>query len=302
LPAILAQQLGYYGEAGVEVELINFKGGSQALTAVLGGSADVVSGFYDHTVEMAEKKKPMESIVVYDRFLGFALAVSPKAEGQVKSVSDLIGKKVGVTAPGSSTDFFIKYMVKKNGGDPSKVAIIGMGAGSTAVASMEQGQVDAGVMTDPALELLKGKFPNLRLLADTRTEKDNTAVFGSDYPSGSLYALTSWVQSHKVESQGLADGVVHTLQWIHAHSAQEIMDKMPQELTGGDKDLYLKSLTNAMAGYSRTGVMDPKGAETVLAVFSQSVPEIAAAHIDPKTTYTNEFVEKAGAKFGVKAN
>src|SRR5713226_5887708 len=42
LPTVLAQQLGAYEQAGVEVELINFKGGSTALTAVLGGSADVV--------------------------------------------------------------------------------------------------------------------------------------------------------------------------------------------------------------------------------------------------------------------
>src|SRR5436190_21341790 len=64
LPTILTEQLGYYKEAGVDVELIDFKGGSTALTAVLGGSADVVSGFYDHTVELAAKNKPMQSIVI----------------------------------------------------------------------------------------------------------------------------------------------------------------------------------------------------------------------------------------------
>jgi len=44
LPTMLAQELGEYKKAGVEVELVDFKGGSQALTAVIGGSADVVSG------------------------------------------------------------------------------------------------------------------------------------------------------------------------------------------------------------------------------------------------------------------
>ena len=48
LPTVLAKQLGEYDKAGVEVELIDFKGGSQALQAVIGGSADVVSGYYDH--------------------------------------------------------------------------------------------------------------------------------------------------------------------------------------------------------------------------------------------------------------
>ena len=45
--------------------------------------------------------------------------------------------------------------------------------------------------------------------------------------------------------------------------------------------------------YSQNGMMDPKGAQAVLAVFSQSVPEIAMANIDLSKTYTNRFVEAA---------
>jgi NitT/TauT family transport system substrate-binding protein len=48
--------------------------------------------------------------------------------------------------------------------------------------------------------------------------------------------------------------------------------------------------------YSETGLMDPKGAKAVLAVFSQSVPAIAKAHIDLSKTYTNKFVEEASKK------
>src|SRR5690242_20132124 len=59
LPTVLAERLGEYETAGVKVELINFKGGSQALTAVLGGSADVVSGYYDHCVNLAAKNKSL---------------------------------------------------------------------------------------------------------------------------------------------------------------------------------------------------------------------------------------------------
>src|SRR5260370_30929408 len=107
LPSILAEQLGYYKEAGVDVELIDFKGGSTALTAVLGGSADVVSGFYDHTVELAAKNKPMQSIVIFDKLPGLVLMVSPKSNESVKTIADLVGKTVSVSAPGSSTDFFL---------------------------------------------------------------------------------------------------------------------------------------------------------------------------------------------------
>ncbi len=68
LPTMLAEQLGEYKKAGVQVELVDFKGGSQALTAVIGGSADVVSGYFDHCVNLAAKNQALEAFVVYDRY------------------------------------------------------------------------------------------------------------------------------------------------------------------------------------------------------------------------------------------
>src|SRR5215831_16208502 len=119
LPTVLAEQLGEYRRAGVEIELVDFKGGSQSLTAVIGGSADVVSGYFDHCVNLAAKNQALEAFVIYDRYPGLALVVGPKQIGKINSVKDLKDKKVGVSAPGSSTDFFLKYLLSKNGVDPN---------------------------------------------------------------------------------------------------------------------------------------------------------------------------------------
>jgi NitT/TauT family transport system substrate-binding protein len=300
LPTMLAKQLGEYDKAGLDVELINFKGGSQALTAVLGGSADVVSGYFDHCVNLAAKQQFMQAIVVYDRYPGFALVVSPTQTARIKSIKDLAGKKVGVSAPGSSTDFFLKYMLAKNGVDPNSIGVVGIGLEATAVAAMERGTVEAAIMLDPAITLLQGKFKDLKILSDTRTQKDTLAVFGGEYPGGALYTRTEWIDKHEKESQALATAIVATLKFIHSHTPEEVMAKMPDELTGQDKALYLAALKNTIPMYSTTGRMDPKGAEAVLAVFSQSVPEIARANIDLSKTYTNRFVDQANARLGMK--
>jgi len=299
LPTVLAQQLGEYKKAGLDIELINFKGGSQALTAVLGGSADVVSGYFDHCVNLAAKNQALEAFVVYDRYPGFALVVAPKQTAAINSIKDLAGKKVGVSAPGSSTDFFLKYMLSKNGVDPNSVGVIGIGLEATAVAAMEQGSVDAAIMLDPAITLLQGKNKDLKILSDTRTQKDTLDVFGGEYPGGALYTRSDWIAKHEKETQGLANAIVATLKWIAGHSPEEIMAKMPDELVGGDKALYLAALKNTLPMYSATGRMDPKGAQAVLAVFSQSVPEIAKANIDLSKTYTNRFVDQANARTGM---
>jgi NitT/TauT family transport system substrate-binding protein len=301
LPTVLARQLGEYEKAGLAVELVDLKGGSDALKAVLGGSADVVSGYFDHCVNLAAKKQEMQSFVVYDRYPGLVLVVSPSHNGTIKSIKDLAGKKVGVSAPGSSTDFFLKYLLKKNGVAASDVAVIGVGLGATAVAAMQQGQIEAAVMLDPSVTVLQGSYPDLRILSDTRTQKDTLDVFGGEYPGGSLYATTAWVKSHEKEAQALTNAIVNTLDWIHSHSPEEIMAKMPPEIVGKNKELYLAALKNTIPMYSKTGMMDPKGADAVLAVFSESSPEVAKANIDLSKTFTNRFVEQAKKTTGTSA-
>src|SRR5215469_5783795 len=300
LPTVLAEQLGEYKKAGVEIELINFKGGSQALTAVIGGSADVVSGYYDHCVNLAAKNQNLQAFVVYDRYPGLVLGVSPRHTAEINSLRDLAGKKVGVSAPGSSTDFFLKYLLARNGVASDSVAVIGIGLDATAVAAMEQGTVDAAVMLDPTPTLLRAKFSALKILSDTRTQADTLSVFGGEYPGGALYTRGDWIAKHEKETQALTDAVLATLKWIHSHTAEEIMAKMPDDLVRPDKALYLSALKNTIPMYSTTGRMDPKGAEAVLSVFSQSSPEVAKAKIDLAKTYTNKFVERAAEKLGMR--
>jgi NitT/TauT family transport system substrate-binding protein len=261
---------------------------------VLGGSADVVSGYFDHCVNLAAKGQHLQAFVVYDRYPGLVLVVSPKQTGSIKSVKDLAGKKVGVSAPGSSTHYFLNFLLKKNGVAADSVGVIGIGLGATAVAAMEQGSVDAAVMLDPSVTLLQGKNKDLRILSDTRTQKDNIEVFGGDYPGGALYTKADWIERNPKTAQALATAIVNTLKWIHTHTPEEIMAKMPDELIGGDKALYLAALKNTIPMYSQTGLMDPKGAKAVLDVFSQSSEAVAKANIDLSKTYTNRFVEAAG--------
>lgn len=298
LPTVLAKQLGEYDKAGLAVELVDLKGGSDALKAVLGGSADVVSGYFDHTVNLAAKKQEMQSFVVYDRYPGLVLVVSPGHTAEIKSIKDLAGKKVGVSAPGSSTDFFLKYLLKKHGIDPNNVSVIGVGLGATAVAAMQQGQIDAAVMLDPAVTILQAAHADLRILSDTRTEHDTREVFGGDYPGGALYSTVAWIKAHPKEAQSLTNAIFATLQWIHSHSAEEIADKMPPNIVGKDKAQYVAALKNTIPMYSTTGLMDPKGADAVLAVFSTSSPEVAKANIDVTKTYTNAFAEQAAKGAG----
>jgi NitT/TauT family transport system substrate-binding protein len=292
LPTVLAQELGNYEKHGVDVELIDFKGGSAALKAVVGGSADVVSGYYEHTISLAAKQQQMSAFVVLDRLPGIALTVAPGKEGEVTSVKDLEGKTVGVSAPGSSTDFFLKYLLSREGLDPNSASVVAVGVGATSVAALEQGRIDAAVTLDPAITQLKALHPDLKLLIDTRNEADTRTIFGADYAGGALYTRQEWIDANPEQAQALASAIVDTLHYIHETDPAEIAAQMPPNLIG-DPELYVQSLKASLEMISEDGLMDPAAAEAVLKVMSFNSPEIAGANIDLSKTYTNAFVEKA---------
>lgn len=295
LPLTLAEQLGYFKAAGLDEKSVDFKGGSKALAAVIGGSADVVMGYYDHTIEMQAKGKDLKAVVEVDRFPGIVLAVRSDLADQIKTVADLKGHTVGVTAPGSSTNFFLNYLLVKAGVKPTDVSVIGVGASSSAVAAIEHDQIDALVNLDPAITLMK-KRGDIKVLVDTRTEADTKDVFGGAYPAATLYAKQSYIDAHPETIQKLVNAMVHTLKWMQGKSAAEIVEHMPAEYyAGSGKDLYTKMLAQSMEMFSPTGRFEESGPKNALKVLSLSSKEIADADIDLSKTYTNKFVKQAPA-------
>ena len=155
LPLTLAERLGYFREEGLDVQILDFPGGAKALQAMMGGSADVVAGGFDHVIILRAKGQALQSFVLQVATPSLALGVSTRLVGRYRSPADLKGMKVGVTAPGSSTHIFLNHLLARAKLTPDDVAVIGVGTGPTAVAAMRAGQIDAIVNVEPAITLLE---------------------------------------------------------------------------------------------------------------------------------------------------
>ena len=99
LPLAIAEQKGFFEEEGLNVEVNDFRGGSQSLQALIGGSADVVTGAYEHTIRMQTKGQDIRAVIELGRFPAIVLAVKSDLADTVKTAGDLKGKNIGVTAP-----------------------------------------------------------------------------------------------------------------------------------------------------------------------------------------------------------
>ena len=67
LPLTVTERLGYFKEAGLDVEISDFQGGAKSLQALMGGSVEVVTGSYDHTIQMQAKGQPIVALVQLGR-------------------------------------------------------------------------------------------------------------------------------------------------------------------------------------------------------------------------------------------
>jgi NitT/TauT family transport system substrate-binding protein len=300
LPLTITERLGYFKDEGLNVRISDFAGGSRSLEAVVGGSADVVAGAYEHTINMQSRKQNFQAFVLSGSAPQISVAISSKLASNYKSPKDLKGMKIGVSAPGSSTNMVINYLLAQGGLKPTDVAIIGIGTGgSTVIAAVDQGRVDVISQTDPAVTMLE-RDGKVKVIAETRTPEGTARLFGGPMPAASLYAPIEFVKKNPGTVQALTNATLRALLWMQEASPQQILATVPEEYLLGNKAIYLFAYNNVKTAYSKDGYISDAGAKTTLKALASFNPNIKPESIDLAQTYTNEFVKRAHAKYGKK--
>jgi NitT/TauT family transport system substrate-binding protein len=292
LPFKLADQLGYYKDAGLNVQLSDEPAGVDAETNMISGQVDGVGGFYDHNQVLQAKGKSTEAVVTMLQVPGEVELCRTDLKDQIKSAADWKGRNLGITDLGSSTDYLTQYIGQKNGVAPTETHRIGVQSGGTLIAAMDHKNIDCAMTTEPTVSQLVSTNKAF-ILYDSRTLAGAKQTFGGAYPATSLYMTTAYVDAHKDVVQKLANVYVKTLKYIQDHTAAEITDKVPADYYAGvGKDAYIQALDAEKGIYSPTGLMPADGPKIVNDVL-QTNAEVKGKTIDLAKTFTNEFVHAA---------
>jgi len=296
LPLTIAEQLGYFKDEGLDLTIVDFAGGARALQAVVGGSADVVSGAFEHTVNMQFKGQPMRAFVLQGLAPQIVLGYNPKTMPNFKGVADLKGKKIGVTAPGSSTNVMANFALAKVGLRPSDVSFVGVGASSGAVAAMRSGQIDAMSNLDPVITLLQ-RSGDLKIISDTRIVSEAEQVFGGPMPGGCLYCPQPFIDRHPNTVQAMANAMVRANKWIQKAGPGDIIKVVPESYLLGDRSIYIDGFLAAQKALSPDGTFPTRGPDTAFKALASVDAELAKAKLDLAAVYTNTFAQKANQKY-----
>ncbi len=292
LPLTIAERRGFFKEQGLDVEINDFGGGAKSLQALIGGSVDVVTGAYEHTIRMQAKSQNVIGVTELGRFPAIVIGVRKELAGKVKSAADFKGLKIGVTAPGSSTALTAQYAMVKAGLKATDAPMIGIGGGASAVAAIKQGQVDVISHLDPVPTKLLADG-DIVILIDTRTEAGTRALFGGANPAAMLYLKGEFAEKNPVTTQRLVNAFMKSLKWLETATPEAIADTVPVEYHLGDKPLYLQAIKASQEAYSRTGIPSADGMKNMLDSLRLLDPELTDAKVDLAKTFNDSFVKKA---------
>src|SRR5499427_6195424 len=228
LPLTIAERQGYFKAEGLDVELLDFPGGAKALQALLGGSVDIVSGAYEHTISQQAKGQNIEALIMQGKYAGIVLAMSKAKAAHYETGKDLKGMKIGVTAPGSSTNMFVNILLAKDGFKPDDLSIIGVGASAGAVAAMKRGEIDAIANLDPVITMLQSSGDFVPVV-DTRTQAGMINVYGHAYAAGCIYVPTEFTKKYPNTAQAVVNAMMRALRFIQATPPDQLVDAVPPE-------------------------------------------------------------------------
>ena len=296
LPLTIADQLGFFEAEGLQIEINDFVGGANSVQAGLTGQADVISAAFEHTISLQAKNQFYQAFVLMGRAPQIALGVSTKTLPGYKGIGDLRGKKIGISAPGTSTNMMANLALSRAGLKAENVTYVGVGAGAEALSAVRAGHIDALCNVDPVMTMLEQKS-EVRIVLDTRTLKGSMDVFGGPMPAACLLASVDFLRANPKTAQALANGIVRALKWLQTAGPGDIIKAVPDSYLLNDRALYLASFNKVHEAIALDGMFPEEGAKTALRVIARFEPTVVADRIALARTFTNEFARRAKAKF-----
>ena len=296
-PINVARKKGYFADEGLEAEVIELGSGTKGVQALVGGGADMIAGAYEHVIRMKAQNIDLKCVTVFNKATSVALGITKKLQAKYKTFADLKGAKVGVTAPGSASHYFLLLLLARNGMKPSDVSVIGVGGSFGAAAAVRTGgELDAIVNYDPLISEL-AQSNDIKVIFELRTVEGTKALYGNEYIFVSMYTTDNFIKTSPNTVQAVVNALGHAIVWLRTASMDEIVAAVPEAYTKADPELYKQTVINNFKGLSKDGRSSIEAATAVYNNLREFDSNLKSLSLDLTTTFDNRFIEGALKKY-----
>lgn len=195
-PFAIANKMGWYAEAGIKVELVALPGSTACVKHV--GTGEIPYALPSVEPLAVFRPQGIKARVFYTAYQGNIYGIAVPKDSPIKTVKDLKGKTIGVTAMGSAGVIIARALAASVGYDPTKdVTIVVAGEGAQTAALVRTKQVDALSQYDTQYALVENAGVPLRVIKTAEIDR---------YPSNGLVALDETIEKHRAEAVAVAQG------------------------------------------------------------------------------------------------
>jgi NitT/TauT family transport system substrate-binding protein len=203
----IAIEKGFYRDAGVAVDVVDFKGGAPAVQALVGSGINYCICAPEHVIRL--RNRGVDGVVAFAFDTRHTYVLLTKDGSPIKQFADLKGKRVGITSSGSLTENLVRLEGKRAGLDAGKdLEIVGAGVGAAQKAALDTGRIEAGMFGN--LDALQLAGQGYRPVFDWRTQV---------VPSLALVARESWLKENATAARGVAEATLKAQKLIIADKA-----------------------------------------------------------------------------------
>lgn len=229
VPYEVSRAEGHFKKHGLNVELVYTRGGNAAMQALVGGAVDYAATSLDVAIQAYANGADIRRFATTGRLPLFALVTAPKAADRIRGIKDLEGKTVGVGALGNADHALALFLLKRANADAGKVQFATLGV--NILEAVRQGQVDAGLVQEPALTILSRS--GARVLANLMDMADAQKFLGGPYEFMGVAVRAKEIGTRRAEMTALANGLADALKAQRALAAEQMVAALRPELIAG---------------------------------------------------------------------
>ncbi|HWG79583.1 MAG TPA: ABC transporter substrate-binding protein [Stellaceae bacterium] len=258
IPYEVARSGGHFEREGLQIELVYTRGGNAAMQALVGGAVDYAATSLDVALQAYAHGAAIRRFATTGRLPLFAVATAPKRAADITDIRHLEGHSIGVSALGNADHALALYLLKKAGADPAKVRFATLG--TNLLEALRQGQVDAGMVQEPALTLVSRAGG--RVLANLMDEADAHRFLGGDYEFMGVAVREDERDKRRDEMAALGRALKSALAATQTVSPDDLVTALPREtLIGADLAELRQILARYRSSLYPTGIALNRAAE-----------------------------------------
>ena len=229
-PYEVARSAGHFKNHGLDVQIVYARGGGAAMQALVGGAVDYAATALDVAIQAyANVNAGIRRFAVTGRLPLFAVVTAPKTADQIRSIKDLERRTVGVSALGNADHALTLYLLKQAGADAGRVQFATMGV--NLLEALRQGQIDVGLVQEPALTLLRRSGG--RVLVNAMDFEDAKHYLGGSFEFMGVAVRAKEIEQRRPEMVALTKALADALKGLRQMTGDQVIAAFPKEMTAG---------------------------------------------------------------------